>query len=179
MPNPNWCVPPISTNTGPWDSGRAVDSRWSHTRSCRDWTCRGDSAPFCGRRKCLPNREEDPPHSSGARCSEPPAPMHNANATADVSTRNGTSAGFGQRNDCQDRDDTERTRPVTAPSVPPPHYLRPFSSHLNTPTPPTTHRLRTSATMSSFSGTHLRFFPSGRHRRSLWISSNIIALNSS
>ena len=71
------------------------------------------------------NREEDPPHSSGARCSEPPAPMHNANATADVSTRDGTSAAFGQRNDCQDRDDTERTRPVTAPSVPPPHYLRP------------------------------------------------------
>ena len=71
------------------------------------------------------NREEDPPHSSGARCSEPPAPMHNTNATADVSTRYGTSAAFGQRNDCQDRDDTERTRPVTAPSVPPPHYLRP------------------------------------------------------
>ena len=71
------------------------------------------------------NREEDPPHSSGARCSEPPAPMHNANATSDVSTRNGISAAFGQRNDCQDRDDTERTRPVTAPSVPPSHYLRP------------------------------------------------------
>ena len=71
------------------------------------------------------NREEDPPHSSGARCSEPPAPMHNTNATADVSTRDGTSAAFGQRNDCQDRDDTERTRPATAPSVPPPHTLRP------------------------------------------------------
>ena len=71
------------------------------------------------------NREEDPPHSSEARCSEPPAPMHNANATADVSTRNGTSAAFGQRNDCQDRDDIERTRPVTAPSIHPPHYLRP------------------------------------------------------
>ena len=51
--------------------------------------------------------------------------MHNANATADVSTRNGTSAAFGQRNDCQDHDDTERTRHVTAPSVPPSHYLRP------------------------------------------------------
>ena len=71
------------------------------------------------------NREEDPPHSSGARCSEPPAPMHNANATADVSTRNGTSAAFGQRNDCKDRDDTERTLPVKAPSVPPSHYLHP------------------------------------------------------
>ena len=72
------------------------------------------------------NREEDPPHSSGTRCAEPPAPMHNANATADVSTRNGTTAAFGQRNDCQDRDDTERTRPVTAPFVAPSHYLRPY-----------------------------------------------------
>ena len=71
------------------------------------------------------NREEDPPHSSWASCSEPPAPMHNANATADESTRNGTSAAFGQHNDCQDRDDTERTRPVTTPSVSPPHDLRP------------------------------------------------------
>ena len=70
------------------------------------------------------NREEDPPHSSWASCSEPPAPMHNTNATADVSTCNGTSATFGQHNDCQDRDDTERTRPVTTPSVPPSHDLR-------------------------------------------------------
>ena len=125
------------------------------------------------------NREEDPPHSSWASCSEPPAPMHNTNATADVSTCNGTPATFGQHNDCQDRDDTERTRPVTTPSVPPSHGLRLLSSHLNTLTPPTTHRLHTSATMSFFSGTHLRFSHNGRHRRSLWISSNIIALNSS
>ena len=71
------------------------------------------------------NREEDPPHSSWASCSEPPAPMRNTNATADVSTRNGTPATFGQHNDCQDRDVTERTRPVTTPSVPPSHDLRP------------------------------------------------------
>ena len=68
-------------------------------------------------------------------------------------------------------------------SQPPPFLPRmtcaPLSSHLNTPTPPTTHRLPTSATMSSFSGTHLRSSPSGRHRRSLWISSSIIVLNSS
>ena len=70
------------------------------------------------------NREEDPPHSSWASCSEPPAPMHNTNATADLSTCNGTPATFGQHNDCQDRDDTERTRPVTTPSVPPSHDLR-------------------------------------------------------
>ena len=71
------------------------------------------------------NREEDPPHSPWASCSEPPAPMHNTNATADLSTCNGTPATFGQHKDCQDRDDTERTRPVTTPSVPPSHDLRP------------------------------------------------------
>ena len=125
------------------------------------------------------NREEDPPHSSWASCSEPPAPMHNTNATADVSTCNGTPATFGQHNDCQDRDDTERTRPVTTPSVPPSHGLRLLSSHLNTLTPPKTHRLHISATMSFFSGTHLRFSHNGHHHRSLWILSNIIALNSS
>ena len=71
------------------------------------------------------NRKEDPPHSSWASCSEPPAPMHNTNATADLSTCNGTPATFGQHNDCQDRDDTEWTRPVTPPSVPPSPDLRP------------------------------------------------------
>ena len=71
------------------------------------------------------NREEDPPHSSWASCSKPPAPMHNTNATADVSTRNGTPATFGQHNDCQDRDVTERTRPVTTPSVRTSQPIRP------------------------------------------------------
>ena len=125
MPNPDWCVPPISTNTGPWDSGFAVDNRWSHARSCRDWTCRGDSAPFSGRRKCLPKQGRRPSPLIRGQLLRAPAPMHNANVTADVSTRNGTSAAFGQHNDCQDRDDTERTRTVTTPSVPPPHDLRP------------------------------------------------------
>ena len=71
------------------------------------------------------NRDEDPPHTSRASCSEPPAPMYNTSATADLSICNGTPATFGQHNDCQDRDDIERTRPVTAPSVPPSHDLRP------------------------------------------------------
>ena len=70
------------------------------------------------------NREEDPPRSSRASCSEPPAPMHNTNATADLSACNGTPATLGQHNDCPDRDDTERTRPVTTPSVIPSHDLR-------------------------------------------------------
>ena len=118
-------MPPISSNTGSWDSGLAADSRWSRTRSYRDWTCRGDSVPFSGRKECLPKQRRRPPHSSWASCSEPPAPMHNTNATADLSTCNGTPTTFGQHNDCQERDDTERTRPDTTPSVPPSHDLRP------------------------------------------------------
>ena len=73
---------------------------------------------------CL-KRKKDPPHSSWASCSEPPAHMHNTNATADLSACNGTSATLGQHNACPDRDDTERTRPVTTPSVPLSHDLRP------------------------------------------------------
>ena len=71
------------------------------------------------------NREEDPSHSSWASCSEPPAPVHNTNATTDLSAYNGTPATLGQHNDCPDREDTERTRPVTTPSVPPSHDLHP------------------------------------------------------
>ena len=51
--------------------------------------------------------------------------MHNTHATADLSACNGTPATLGQHNDCPDRDDTERTRSVTTPSVPPSHVLRP------------------------------------------------------
>ena len=71
------------------------------------------------------NRKEDPPHSSWSSCSEPPAPVHHANAAADLSACNGTPATLDRHNDCPDRDDTERTRPVTPPSVPPSHGLRP------------------------------------------------------
>ena len=71
------------------------------------------------------NREEDPSHSSWASCSEPPAPVHNTNATADLSACNGTPASLGQHNDCPGHDDTERTRPVTTPSIPPSHDSRP------------------------------------------------------
>ena len=53
-------VPPISSNTGPWDSGLAADSRWPHTTSCRDWTCRDNFAPFSGRRECLPKQGRRP-----------------------------------------------------------------------------------------------------------------------
>ena len=71
------------------------------------------------------NREEDPPHSSWAGCSEPSALMHNTNATAVLSACYGNSATLGQHKACPDRDDSERTRPVTAPSVPPLHDLSP------------------------------------------------------
>ena len=126
------------------------------------------------------NTEEDPSHSSWASFSEPPAPMHNTSATADLSACNGTPATIGQHNnDCPDRDDTERTRPVTTLSVPPLHDLRPPFVPLNTLTPPMTHRLHTSVTMSFFSGTRLRFSHNERYHRSLWVLSNIIVLNSS
>ena len=59
------------------------------------------------------NRKEDPPDPSWASCLEPPAQMHNTNAAANLSACNGTSASLGQHNAFPDRDDTERTRPVT------------------------------------------------------------------
>ena len=51
--------------------------------------------------------------------------MHSTIATADLSACNGTSTTLGQHNACLDCDDTERTRPVTTPSVPLSHDLRP------------------------------------------------------
>ena len=71
------------------------------------------------------NREEDPAHSLWASCSEPPAPRHNTNATADLSASYGTSATSGQHKTCPDRDDSERARSVTTPPVPLPHDLSP------------------------------------------------------
>ena len=70
-------------------------------------------------------REEDPTHSSWAGCSEPSARSHNTNAAAGLSTRYGNSATLGQHKACPDRDDSERTRPVTTTSVSPSHNLSP------------------------------------------------------
>ena len=125
------------------------------------------------------NREEDPAHSLWASCSEPPAPRHNTNTTADLSASYGTSATLGQHKTCPDRDDSERARSVTTPPVPLPHDLSPPSVHLNTHMSPMTHHLHTSVMTSSFSGTPLRPSLNGRDHRLLRISSNIIALNSS
>ena len=61
--------------------------------------------------------KEDPLHSSWTRSSETPAQVHNTNATADLSPCNGTPAILDKHEACPDRDDNERTRPVTTPSV--------------------------------------------------------------
>ena len=97
-----------------------------HTQDC---TATGTAAVipphFLDAENAFLNRKEDPPHSSSASCSVPPEHMHSTNATADLSACNGTSATLRQHNACLDRDDTERTRPVTSPSVPLSHDLRP------------------------------------------------------
>ena len=97
-----------------------------HTQDCAATGTAAVMPPhFLDAENAFLNREEDSAHSSWASCSEPPAPMHNTNATADLSACNGTSAILGQHNDCPDRDDTERTRPVTTSSVPLSRNLRP------------------------------------------------------
>ena len=125
MPIPDWRVPPISNNSGPWDSDLAADSRWSHTRLCRDSTAAVIPHHSLDAENAFLNREEDPAHSLWASCSEPPAPRHNTNATADLSASYGTSATLGQHKTCPDRDDSERGRSVTTPPVSLPHDLSP------------------------------------------------------
>ena len=71
------------------------------------------------------NREKDPTHSLWAGYSEPSALTHNTNATAELSARYGTSATLGPHKAYPDRDDSERTRPVTTPSISPSHDLSP------------------------------------------------------
>ena len=61
--------------------------------------------------------KEDPPHSSWAGSPETPARVQNKNAPADLSPCNGISVILGQHEACPERDDSERTRPATTPSV--------------------------------------------------------------
>ena len=97
-----------------------------HTQDCAATETAAVISPhFLDAENAFLNRKEDPPHSSWASCSEPLAHKHNANAAADLSACNGTSATLGQHNVCPDRDDTERTRPVTTLSVTLSHDLRP------------------------------------------------------
>ena len=61
--------------------------------------------------------KEDQPHSSWARSPETPVRVQDRNASADLSPCNGISAILGQHEACPERDDSERTRPATTPSV--------------------------------------------------------------
>ena len=97
-----------------------------HTQDCAATrTAAVISHHFLDAKNAFLNREEDPAHSSWAGCSEPSAPTHNTNATTELSAHYGTSATLGQHKAFPDRDDSERTRPVTTPSVSPSHYLSP------------------------------------------------------
>ena len=61
--------------------------------------------------------KENPAHSSWVSRSETPARVPDTNEPAELSSCNGTSAVLGQHGACPDRDDIERTRPVTTLSV--------------------------------------------------------------
>ena len=83
-------------------------TRLSLLRSFRPifWT---QSTPFLWERRPL--------HSSWPSSSETAVWMHITNATADVNPCNAFSAIVSQHKTYPDRDDNERTRPVTTPSV--------------------------------------------------------------
>ena len=76
--------------------------------------------------------KEDPLHSSCTRSSETPAHVHNTNAAADLSPYNGTPTILEKHDACTDRDDNERTRPVTTPSVRTSQPIRQHFVPLNT-----------------------------------------------
>ena len=97
-----------------------------HTQDCAATRTAAVILPnFLDTENAFLNREEDSTHSLWASCLEPSALTHNTNATADLSAYYGTSAPLGQHKACPDRDDSERTRPVTTSSVPPSHDLSP------------------------------------------------------
>ena len=70
--------------------------------------------------------KQDPLHTSWTRSPETPAHVHNTNATADLSPCNGIPAILDKHDACPDRDDNERTRPVTTPSVPTSQPIRQY-----------------------------------------------------
>ena len=97
-----------------------------HTQDCAATrTAAVISHHFLDAENAFLTREEDPTHSLWAGCSEPSARTHNTNAVTELSTRYGTPATLGQHNACPDRDESERTRPVTTTSVSPSHALSP------------------------------------------------------
>ena len=95
-----------------------------HTTVVRATQSRTATAPaavvpdhFLDAENAFYERKEDPPHSSWASRSETPARVPDTHAPAELSPCNDTSAILGQHDACPDRDDNERTRPVTTPSV--------------------------------------------------------------
>ena len=81
---------------------------------------------FMDAKNAFPGGKEDPPYSSWPSSSEIAVWMHYTNATGDVRPCNGISAILSQHKACPDRDDNERTRPVTTPSV---RTSQPICSH--------------------------------------------------
>lgn len=93
---------------------------------------------------------------------EPPAPMHNTNATAALSPWNGNPT---------------MTRLITSPSVLARMPWTPLSRGLTTPTTIMTHALQ--VTVRSVYDIYHRAFRNGYHRCLVWTSSSITAPNSS
>ena len=97
-----------------------------HTAVVRATQSRTATAPaavipdhFLDAENAFSEGKEDTPHSSWASRSETPARVPDTNAPVELSPCNGTSAILGQHEACPDRDDNDRTRPVTTPSVRP------------------------------------------------------------
>ena len=133
---------------------------------------------FLDAENAISEGKEDPSHSSWASRSETPARVPDTNAPADLSPRNGTSAILGQHGASPDRDDNERTRPVTTPSVRSRGLSANYSPHSPSCLAPMMDRLRTSATMS-YSGSPPRFFPNGHFHYLRRIYLNAVVQNNS
>ena len=64
------CPPPISPNTGPWDPASQLTAV-GYTQDCAATRTAAVIPPhFLGAENVFLNREEDPPHSLWASCSE-------------------------------------------------------------------------------------------------------------
>ena len=110
-----------------------------HTAVVRDSQSRTATAPaaaiphhFLDAENAFSEGKEDPPHSSWANRSETPVRVPDTNAPAELSPCNGSSAILGQHEACPDRDDNERTRPVTTLSVRPSRATRELFTPLPT-----------------------------------------------
>ena len=114
------------------------------------------------------------PYSSWASSLETRAWLHNTNATADLSTCNGTCAIFGQHKACPDRDDMNRRSLSQFPPFPVCRLCAHFSSHFSSPMTLHSH---TPVTMPSYYSNLPQSSPNIRHRFSLWSSWFVIMLN--